>query len=142
MRENTWGNCFRLQHLLFNETPKMETAQYEQRESCDSVPISGSTVTPKKKDDSHATCCLMTATCCLKGGSPPSYILWSSVQVGKKNVSLIFFFWREKKERGSITASMEQGCWQTPSAKGQYGCSCLFPFLPDPQGQNNPILVG
>ena len=35
--------------------------------------------------------------CCLKGGSPPFYILWSPVWVGKQNVLLIFVFLEGEK---------------------------------------------
>lgn len=58
------------------------------------------------------------------------------------NGLLILFFWRKRKEQGSFMALMEQNCWETPSAKGQYRCRCVYTSLPDPQEQSNPILLG
>ena len=94
-------------------------------------------VTPKTTECSHATCDTLPQ----RRLSSFLHLVQLSAS-GEAKVVLILVFWMQSKEWGSIMALMEQSCRETPSAKGQHGCRCLYTSLPDAQWQSNPILVG
>lgn len=136
VHKHTWGNCFHLQHLLFSETPKVVTAQYDQRERCDSVPISMAPWSLPRRNMTAMQCslwCAASKEALLLPTSCAAQCAWGS----KCFVDFVFL----EGEKGMRQHYGFDGA-ETPSTKGQYGCRRLYTFLPDSRGQSNPILVG